>query len=114
MSGKSQNAALKKWVAEWADILEPDDVYWCDGSEQEYNDLCEDLVLAGTFTKLNDAKRQIPTGHIPIRATWLVLKTAPTFVPPTKLMQARTTTGASQAKCAPTCWRCTRAQCAAA
>jgi len=57
MSGKSQNAALKKWVAEWADILEPDDVYWCDGTEQEYNDLCEDLVLAGTFTKLNDAKR---------------------------------------------------------
>ena len=57
MSGKSQNAALKKWVAEWADILEPDDVYWCDGTEQEYNDLCEDLVLAGTFTKLNDDKR---------------------------------------------------------
>ena len=57
MSGKSQNAALKKWVADWADILEPDDVYWCDGSEGEYNDLCEDLVLAGTFTKLNDAKR---------------------------------------------------------
>ena len=57
MSGKTQNAALKQWVAEWADILEPDDVYWCDGSEQEYNDLCEDLVLAGTFTKLNDAKR---------------------------------------------------------
>ena len=57
MSGKSQNAALKKWVADWADILEPDDVYWCDGSEQEYNDLCDDLVQAGTFTKLNDAKR---------------------------------------------------------
>ena len=57
MSGKSQNAALKKWVADWADILEPDDVYWCDGSEQEYNDLCEDLVLAGTFTKLNEDKR---------------------------------------------------------
>ena len=57
MSGKSQNAALKKWVAEWADILEPDDVYWCDGSEPEYNDLCEDLVLAGTFTKLNEDKR---------------------------------------------------------
>ena len=57
MSGKTQNAALKQWVAEWADILEPDDVYWCDGSEQEYNDLCEDLVQAGTFTKLNDAKR---------------------------------------------------------
>jgi phosphoenolpyruvate carboxykinase (GTP) len=57
MSGKSQNAALKKWVADWADILEPDDVYWCDGSEQEYNDLCDDLVQAGTFTKLNEDKR---------------------------------------------------------
>jgi phosphoenolpyruvate carboxykinase (GTP) len=57
MSGKTQNVALKKWVADWADILEPDDVYWCDGSEQEYNDLCEDLVLAGTFTKLNEDKR---------------------------------------------------------
>ena len=57
MSGKTQNAALKQWVNDWADILQPDDVYWCDGSEQEYNDLCEDLVLAGTFTKLNDAKR---------------------------------------------------------
>jgi phosphoenolpyruvate carboxykinase (GTP) len=57
MSGKTQNAALKQWVAEWADILQPDDVYWCDGSEQEYNDLCDDLVQAGTFTKLNDAKR---------------------------------------------------------
>ena len=57
MSGKSQNAALKQWVNDWADILQPDDVYWCDGSEREYNDLCEDLVLAGTFTKLNEAKR---------------------------------------------------------
>ncbi len=57
MSGKTQNAALKQWVNDWADILQPDDIYWCDGSEQEYNDLCEDLVLAGTFTKLNDAKR---------------------------------------------------------
>jgi len=57
MSGKTQNAALKQWVNDWADILQPDDVYWCDGSEREYNDLCEDLVLAGTFTKLNEAKR---------------------------------------------------------
>ena len=57
MSGKTQNAALKQWVNDWADILQPDDVYWCDGSQKEYDDLCEDLVLAGTFTKLNEAKR---------------------------------------------------------
>jgi phosphoenolpyruvate carboxykinase (GTP) len=57
MSGKSRNEALKRWVAEWAEILQPDDVYWCDGSQQEYDDLCDDLVQAGTFTKLDDAKR---------------------------------------------------------
>jgi phosphoenolpyruvate carboxykinase (GTP) len=57
MSGKTTNDALKRWVAEWAEILQPDDVYWCDGSQQEYDDLCDDLVQAGTFTKLDEAKR---------------------------------------------------------
>lgn len=57
MSGKTQNEALKQWVAEWAEILQPDDVYWCDGSQREYDDLCDDLVQAGTFTKLHDDKR---------------------------------------------------------
>ena len=57
MSGKTTNEALKRWVAEWEEILQPDDVYWCDGSQQEYDDLCDDLVQAGTFTKLDDAKR---------------------------------------------------------
>jgi len=57
MSGKTTNQALKHWVAEWAEILEPDDVYWCDGSQREYDDLCQDLVEAGTFTKLDDDKR---------------------------------------------------------
>ncbi len=57
MSGKTTNQALKQWVAEWAEILEPDDVYWCDGSQKEYDDLCQDLVEAGTFTKLDENKR---------------------------------------------------------
>ena len=57
MSGKTTNQALKQWVAEWAEILEPDDVYWCDGSQGEYDDLCQDLVEAGTFTKLDENKR---------------------------------------------------------
>ena len=57
MSGKTTNQALKQWVAEWAEILEPDDVYWCDGSQREYDDLCQDLVEAGTFIKLDENKR---------------------------------------------------------
>jgi phosphoenolpyruvate carboxykinase (GTP) len=57
MSGKSSNQALKQWVAEWAEILEPDDIYWCDGSQREYDDLCQDLVESGTFTKLDENTR---------------------------------------------------------
>ncbi|MED5570461.1 MAG: phosphoenolpyruvate carboxykinase (GTP), partial [Actinomycetota bacterium] len=44
-------------VAEWADVMQPDDIYWCDGSAEEYDRLCNELVEAGTFTKLDEAKR---------------------------------------------------------
>ena len=57
MAGSSNNPALTKWVADWAAILQPNDIYWCDGSQSEYDALCAQLVAAGTFTKLNDAKR---------------------------------------------------------
>jgi phosphoenolpyruvate carboxykinase (GTP) len=44
-------------VKDWADVLEPDAIYWCDGSADEYERLCQALVDAGIFTKLDDAKR---------------------------------------------------------
>jgi phosphoenolpyruvate carboxykinase (GTP) len=44
-------------VKDWADVLEPDAIYWCDGSADEYERLCQSLVDAGIFTKLDDAKR---------------------------------------------------------
>jgi phosphoenolpyruvate carboxykinase (GTP) len=53
MSGQSGNQQLKHWVDGWAAILQPDDVYWCDGSAEEY----DRLVASGTFTALDEAKR---------------------------------------------------------
>ena len=57
MSATTNNAKLKSWVDEWAAILQPKHIYWCDGTADEYNQLCQTLVDAGTFTKLDEAKR---------------------------------------------------------
>jgi phosphoenolpyruvate carboxykinase (GTP) len=52
-----KNPKLIAWVAEMAALCKPDTVYWCDGSQEEYERLCQQLVDAGTFKKLNPAKR---------------------------------------------------------
>jgi phosphoenolpyruvate carboxykinase (GTP) len=52
-----KNPKLIAWVAEMAALCKPDNIYWCDGSQEEYDRLCQQLVDAGTFKKLNAAKR---------------------------------------------------------
>ena len=52
-----KNPKLIAWVAEMAALCKPAKIHWCDGSEEEYNALCQQLVDAGTFKKLNPAKR---------------------------------------------------------
>ena len=52
-----KNPKLVAWVGEMAALCKPDTVYWCDGSEEEYNRLCQQLVESGTFKKLNPFKR---------------------------------------------------------
>ena len=53
----TENKKLLSWVDEIAALTKPDDVYWCDGSAEEYDSMCQQLVDAGTFKRLSDAKR---------------------------------------------------------
>lgn len=48
---------LKDWVDSMTGHFGPDHVHWCDGSEQEYDTLCQKMVEKGTFIKLNPEKR---------------------------------------------------------
>ena len=57
MSGTTSNQRLQQWVKDWADVLAPDAILWCDGTAEEYDALCQTLVDSGTFTKLDEAKR---------------------------------------------------------
>jgi phosphoenolpyruvate carboxykinase (GTP) len=52
-----KNARLIAWVADMVALCKPAGIYWCDGSEAEYQRLCQQLVDAGTFKKLNPIKR---------------------------------------------------------
>jgi phosphoenolpyruvate carboxykinase (GTP) len=51
------HSKLLSWVEEVAALTQPADIHWCDGSAEEYDRLCQELVDAGTFTRLSDAKR---------------------------------------------------------
>jgi phosphoenolpyruvate carboxykinase (GTP) len=48
---------LRTWVEEVAALTRPSSIHWCDGSAEEYDELCAELVEAGTFERLSDAKR---------------------------------------------------------
>src|SRR5205085_7930224 len=48
-----ENPHLLKWVEKMAQLTTPDDIHWVDGSEEEYDELCAEMVASGTFLKLN-------------------------------------------------------------
>ena len=53
----TKNKRLLAWVAEVAELTTPDRIEWCDGSDEEWNRLTQELVASGTLTPLNSEKR---------------------------------------------------------
>jgi phosphoenolpyruvate carboxykinase (GTP) len=57
MTAASKNQALLNFVENGRQLFQPEAVHWCDGSQEEYDRLCELLVASGTFKRLSDARR---------------------------------------------------------
>jgi phosphoenolpyruvate carboxykinase (GTP) len=55
--GYVTSVKLRAWVEEMGALCRPDRVHWCDGSQAEYDTLCELMVESGTFVRLNGEKR---------------------------------------------------------
>ncbi len=51
------NHKVQAWIKEIVNLCRPDQVHWCDGSQAEYDSLCQKMVDSGTFIRLNPSKR---------------------------------------------------------
>jgi phosphoenolpyruvate carboxykinase (GTP) len=57
MAARTDNQKLKDWVDHWVGILQPDEVEWCDGSDEEWDRLTQLLIDGGSFERLAEGKR---------------------------------------------------------
>ena len=94
-----KNPKLIAWVAEMAALCKPANVYWCDGSEEEYDRLCQLLVVNGTFKKLNPTKRPAVSWLALTHPMWPAWKTALTSAQRKKKTPAPPTIGWHLQKC---------------
>lgn len=91
MSYVVQHEGLKKWVQQVADMTQPDDIYWCDGTKEEYDRLMAEAVAGGAAIPL--AKRPNSFLFRSDAAMWPASRTGPTSAPHSKKMLARPITG---------------------
>jgi len=56
-ASRTSHRKLLAWVDEMALLCTPDRIYWCDGSREEHDRLCDEMVASGTFIRLNPDKR---------------------------------------------------------
>jgi phosphoenolpyruvate carboxykinase (GTP) len=84
---------LKDWVDSMTSHFGADNVHWCDGSEHEYDTLCQKMVDKGTFIKLNPEKRPNSFACFSDPAMWQGWKTKLLSAAEEKKMPDRPTTG---------------------
>lgn len=95
----TKHQGLLAWVTEVAELTQPDRVVFADGSEEEYNRLCDQLVEAGTFQRLNPDKQPNSFLALSDPPTWLASNPAPSSAPSGRSTPDPPTTGWTRPRC---------------
>ena len=114
-SATTAHAALRAWVEDWTAVLEPERVHWCDGSDEEHEQLCAGpRRRRDVHAPRRRAAAELLLGALRRRATSRASRTARSSAASARRTPGRPTTGAPPTRCAPRCARSSRAPCAAA
>ena len=95
---KTDNELLVSWITETAKLCKPERVIICDGSQEEYDRLCNEMVESGTFIRLKEKSVTIASSAGQILKTWLEWKAVPMYALLIKPMQGPRITGFTRQK----------------